>query len=270
MSNVIYIGIDPVIFKIGPLTIGWYGLMTALAVITVVGWLYWQNRKSQLLSTETVFTIALVGIPSGIIFSKILHIIDKGGYYLQNPGQMLSGEGLTIWGAVIGATIGTWIYSRFNRQFRFSAFGDLIAPGIILAQAIGRVGCTLNGCCYGEESLLGCAVIYTHPNSYAPLGIPVLPTHIFEIGYDLAAFGILYSLRGRLIPEGSLFVVYYALYGAWRFGIEFIRDGSPFLFGMHQAQIIAIIVLAVTIPIIIMRVRWKKKMEPAGPENYSA
>jgi len=240
--------------------------MVALAVVTVVGWVFWQNRKSQILSYDSIFTAALIGIPSGIIFSKVLHVIDQWRYYLDNPGRILSGEGLTIWGAVIGATIGAWVYSKVSRQFRFSSFADMIAPGIILSQAIGRVGCTFNGCCYGDEAHSAFSVIYTNPNSYAPIGIPVLPTQIFEIGYDLAVFGILLLLRGRLKPVGSLFVVYYALYGAWRFGIEFIRQGTPFLFGMHQAQVIGLVVLLITIPIIIFKVRWNKGEEEELPE----
>jgi phosphatidylglycerol---prolipoprotein diacylglyceryl transferase len=259
MESAFYINVNPVIFTIGPFIIGWDGLMVALAVATVVGWVAWQNKKARVLSSDAVFTAALVGIPSGVVFSKLLHVIDRWDYYIQNPGRILSGEGLTIWGAVIGATIGVWIYSKISKQFSFSHFGDLIAPGIILSQAIGRIGCTFNGCCYGLESHSFFSIIYTHPDSYGPLGIPVLPTQVFEIFYDLVLFGVLLLLRGKLKPAGSLFILYYALYGAWRFGIEFIRDGTPFLFGMHQAQVIGLIVLLITVPMIILRVRWDKK-----------
>lgn len=253
MDNVFYIGVDPVIVKIGPLILSWYGLMVALGVITVVAWVAFQVRKTQVLSNDTIATAALVGIPSGIVFSKILHVIDQAGYYYHNPGKIFSGEGLTIWGAVLGATIGIWLYSRFSRKFKFSQFGDIIAPGIILAQAIGRIGCTFNGCCYGVESHSSCAVIYTNPNSYAPIGIPVLPTQIFEIGYDLLVFVVLLSVKRKLKAEGSLFLLYFALYGAWRFGIEFIREGTPFVLGLHQAAFIGLLVMLVTIPLLIYR-----------------
>ncbi len=260
MNSAFYIGIDPVIFKVGPLSLSWYGLMVALAVITVVAWVAWQARKTHSLSNDTILTAALIGIPSGIIFSKILHVIDKWGYYYQNPRQIFSGEGLTIWGAVLGAAIGIWIYSLVSRRFKFSYFGDLIAPGIILAQAIGRVGCTLNGCCYGVESNTPYSIIYTNPNSYGPLGVPILPTQVFEIGYDLILFGLLLAVKGKLKGEGSLFLLYFALYGAWRFGIEYIRDGSPFLFGMHQAQLIGLIIMLITIPLFIYREVKAKKI----------
>jgi phosphatidylglycerol---prolipoprotein diacylglyceryl transferase len=261
MHNVFYITVDPIIFHIGPLTVGWYGMMVALAVFFMLCWMLWQNSKYKTLNNDAVLTAALIGIPSGVIFSKLLHVIDQWKYYLENPGQIFSGQGLTIWGAVLGATIGIWLYSRFSRQLRFAAFGDMIAPGIMVAQAIGRVGCTLNGCCFGIESNSPLAVIYTNPHSYAPIGIAVLPTQIFEIFYDLIVFGILMLLRPKLKPQGSLFAVYFFLYAAWRFGIDFVRDGTPFLFGLHQAQVIGLIVMLITVPFIIIKVRWKKKEE---------
>ena len=266
MNTAFYINIDPVIFRIGSLAVGWYGLMVALAVVTVVSWVFWENSKSCKFTNDAILTAALIGIPSGIIFSKILHVIDQWQYYLQNPSRIISGEGLTIWGAVLGAAIGVWLYSKISKQFQFGLLGDVIAPGIILSQAIGRVGCTLNGCCYGLESDAWCSVIYTNPYSYGPIGIPVLPTQVFEIFYDLLVFCILLFLRGKLKPDGALFTVYFALYGAWRFGIEFIRQGTPFLFGMHQAQLIGLIVMLITIPIIIAKVRWKNKEDKPAIE----
>ena len=182
IHDVFYITVDPVIFHLGPITLGWYGVMVALAVLFVLSWVIWQNGKYKIFSNDAILTAALIGIPSGIIFSKLLHVIDQWGYYKNNPGQIFSGQGLTIWGAVLGATIGIWLYSRISHHLRFAEFGDMIAPGIMVAQAIGRVGCTLNGCCYGIVDYNSpLAVIYTSPGSYAPQGIPVLPTQEFEI-----------------------------------------------------------------------------------------
>jgi phosphatidylglycerol---prolipoprotein diacylglyceryl transferase len=261
-----YIGVDPVIFKVGPLTVSWYGLMVALAAVTVIAWLVWAAKKDGRLSNNSIITAAIIGIPSGIIFSKLLHVIDQWSYYTQNPGKIFSGEGLTIWGAVLGVTLGIWIYSLISRKFRFMLFGDLIAPGIILAQAVGRVGCTFNGCCTGVESNSPLAVIYTSPNTYAPVGIPTLPVVEIEILFDLALFGLLFFLRGKLKPEGSLFLVYFAFYSAWRFGIDFLRPGTPFLFGLHEAQVIGLVVMLIVIPLLIYRMYKASKTET----SYSA
>jgi len=251
--------------------------MVALAVLTLVLWVLREVRKGANISYDTALTAALVGIPSGMIFARLLHVIDNiviaklhpdlalAGYvidYTQHPGQIIGGSGLTIYGAVLGAALGIWIYSRVSK-FPFGYFTDLIAPGIILAQAVGRIGCTLNGCCYGVETTAFCAIVYTHPESLAPIGVPVHPTQIYEIIYNLIVFVVLLILRGRFKPDGSLFLIYLSLYALWRFGISFLRDGTPFLFGLQQAQVIALIILAIAIPLLAFRTRWVKKESEA-------
>ncbi len=254
----ITIGIDPVVFRIGPVEVRWYGIMVAMAILVLVLWTMWQVKKGAQITNDMIFTAALVGIPSGVIFSRLLHVIDQWAYYQQNPGQVIGGEGLTAWGAVLGAAIGIWIYSRFGK-FNFGYFADVLAPGIILAQAVGRVGCILNGCCYGEETTVPWGFVYTHPDSLCPLGVTVHPTQLYELIYNLIVFGVLFALRGRFRPDGSLFWIYLSLYSVWRLGSDFLRGGTSFLFGLHQAQVISIIVLAITIPLLVLKTRWIKK-----------
>ena len=255
------INIDPIAL----LNVRWYGIFVALAIIVLIAWLVWRVKKGANVTYDTVFTAAIVGIPSGIVVSRLLHVIDRWDFYIQNPGQIIGGSGLTIYGAVLGAALGVWIYSRFS-HFRFDYFADLLTPGLILAQAIGRIGCTINGCCYGTVCELPWAIIYTHPDSLAPLGIAVHPTQVYEILYLLVMFGIIFGLRNRLKPDGSVFLVYLSLYSAWRIGVDFIRDGTDFLFGLHQAQVIGIIVLAITIPMLVLKLR-RAKAEGEVKEN---
>jgi phosphatidylglycerol---prolipoprotein diacylglyceryl transferase len=257
----IEIGIDPVV-SIGPIAIRWYGIFVALAVMTVVAWAVVQVRRKKVLPIDVAFTAALVGIPSGIIFSRLLHVIDDWGYYFANPGKIIGGSGLTAWGAVLGAAIGIWVYSKISK-FKFGIFADLIAPGIILGQAVGRIGCILNGCCYGTGSDLPWAFIYTHPDSFGPIGIPTHPAPLYELVYNLIVFGILFKLRGRFKPDGSLFYIYLSLYSVWRLGIDFLREGTPFLIGLHQAQVISIIILLITIPNLVLKTRWVKAQTEA-------
>lgn len=260
---------NPVAF----LSVRWYGIMVALAVATVAGWGVWQSRKKDAkFSGDEALMAALVGIPSGIVVSKLLHVIDNivvakfhpalaasGAVidYTRYPLQIFSGGGFTIEGAVLGAALGIWIYSKYSK-FRFGSFVDAIAPAIILAQAVGRVGCLINGCCYGLPTSLPWGIVYTNPASeVAPslLGVAVQPTQFYEIIYNLIVFGILMSLRKKFKPAGSLFLIYLSFYAVWRIGIDFIRDGNPFLFSLHQAQVIGIIILLITIPLLVIRTR---------------
>jgi len=249
----IEIGINPVAF----LNVRWYGILVALAIAVLVLWMLREVKRGANISHETILTAALVGIPSGIVISRLLHVVDRWDYYSQYPGQIIGTSGLTIYGAVLGAALAVWIYSKFG-NFQFGYFADLVAPGIILAQAVGRVGCTINGCCYGIETSLPWGIVYTHPESIG-LGAGVVhPTQVYEIIALLIIFGILLKLRGRFKPDGSLFLIYLGLYSLWRVGIDFLRDGTPFLLGLHQAQVIAIIVLAITVPLLAYRARWVK------------
>ena len=268
----INIGISPIAFTIGSIGIRWYGILVALAIVVLVLWTIREVRRGANISYDTIVTAALVGIPSGIVASKLLHVIDNivvaklhpelvlAGQiidYTQYPGLILSGSGLTFYGAVLGGALAIWIYSRVSR-FQFGYLADLVAPGIVLAQAVGRLGCTMNGCCYGIETSLPWGVIYTNPDSLGPLGVAVHPTQIYELIYNLILFGVLLKLRGRFKPDGSLFLIYLALYALWRLGIDFLRAGNPFLFELHQAQVVAIIVLAITVSLLAYRTRWVK------------
>ena len=268
------IGINPIAITIGQVSIAWYGIFIVLAILVLVLWMLWQVKRGANLSYDTVLTAVVVGIPSGIIFAKVLHVIDFWEYYIQNPGQIIGGAGLTAWGAVLGAALGIWVYSRFSEKIQFGYFADLIAPGIILAQAVGRVGCTLNGCCYGIATSLPWGVIWIHERSVAysasqalPPGMGLHPTQIYEIICNLIVFGILLAFRRRFKPDGSLFLIYLGLYSLWRVGSDFLREGTPFLFGLHQAQVIAIIVLAIAVPLLVLRTRWVAKVEGGGEKG---
>lgn len=88
-----------------------------------------------------------------------------------------------------------------------------------------------------------------------PLGVPLHPSRLYEIIYLAVIFGVVLGLKSRLKPDGSLFLVYLGLYSVWRLGTDFIRQGTPFLFGLHQAPVVAIIVLAIIIPWLALQTR---------------
>jgi phosphatidylglycerol:prolipoprotein diacylglycerol transferase len=90
----------------------------------------------------------------------------------------------------------------------------------------------------------------------------------YEIIFNLIVFGTLLMLRKKLRPDGSLFLVYLSLYAIWRIGSDFLREGTDFLFGLHEAQIISVIVLLVTVPLMVWRTRWVK--EASGEETTQA
>ncbi len=263
----INIGVDPVAFTIGEMSIRWYGIFIALAIVWLVGWMAWQSKRGARLTYDTVFAAALVGIPSGVIISRLLHVIDLWDHYIQNPGEIIGAGGLTAYGAVLGASLGIWVYCKIARV-KIGYLFDLLAPAVIVAQAvIGRIGCVLNGCCFGDSCSLPWAITYTDPASLG-FGVgAVHPTQVYEIIFGLIVFVVLVKLMGRFKPAGSLYLIYLGLYSAWRIGIDFVRPGTSFLFGLHQAQVIGIIVLLIVVPILVYRTRWISTKEQLTQEE---
>ncbi len=250
----IEIGIDPVAVVIGNFELRWYGILTAVAVAVLMGWMYIQIHRGAKISYDSLLGGALVGIPSGVIFARMLHVIDRWSYYSQNPGQIIGGEGLAIYGAILGAALGVWVYSRFV-DFKYAYAADVITPGIILAQMVGRVGCVINGCCYGETVTdLPWGVVYTHSDCYAPIGIPVHPTNAYEIIFLGALFAFIMIFRSRFKVEGSQFLFYLGMYSLWRIGVGILRVQTPFLFGLEQAQVIGIVTAAICFPLLIYKI----------------
>lgn len=276
----INIGVSPIAFEIGSISVRWYGIFIALAVLWLIFWMWLQIRKGAKISTDTMLSMALVGIPSGIIIARLLHVLDnvviarlhpeyilRYGIidYLHEPGKIIGGDGLTAYGAILGASLGVWIYCKIAKV-KIGYVFDLLAPGVMIAQAvIGRIGCTLNGCCYGTYTSLPWGIQYTNPASLGYGAGVVHPTTVYEILFGLAAFALLMKLRNRLRPDGSVYAIYLSLYAAWRIGIDFIRDGIPFLFGLHEAQVISIVVLLIAVPWMIKNTRWGKKEELLQP-----
>ena len=264
----ITIDIDPVALHIGSIEVRWYGIIVALAVMSLGLWMWRQitRNKDRIPTPDPI--IAVFAILSGFGMAKLFHVIDLWGYYSQNLGEIFSGAGLSVFGGIVGATLFFWIYSR-AKNYPFWFIADLAAPGVILAQAIGRIACTINGCCFGEvcevaaPSWLPWGIIYTHPSSYAPLGVAVIPTQIYEIIFNMSLFGVLLKLRGRLKPDGSLYLLYLIVYAAWRVGSGFLRAGTPFFFGLQGDQIISVVILAATIPALAIRMRRAKTQSDA-------
>jgi len=246
-----HIDVNPVALSIGVLEIRWYGIMVVLAVVAIIIFALMESKR-QNISQDHVYNIAIWAIIGGIVFSRVFHIIDKWDYYMAHPAEIIGFEGVAVYGAVFGVVLAIVVYCLV-KKLSIWQMGDIISPGALVGMAIGRVGCLLNGCCYGLPSDAACAITYTNIHSYAPLDIAVLPTQVFHIIWNLAAFGILWSLRRKLKPQGTTFLFYLAIYAAGDLTIRFFREGSPFLFGMQEAQVIGILILVIVIPVVIYR-----------------
>ncbi|MEE9520183.1 MAG: prolipoprotein diacylglyceryl transferase [Dehalococcoidales bacterium] len=271
----ITIDIDPVAFYLGSIEVRWYGIIVALAVLSLALWMWRQITRNKDRIPPVDPTVAIPAIASGFGMAKLFHVIDGWDYYSQNLGEIFGGAGLSVFGGIIGVSLFFWIYSR-KRHYPFWFIADLAAPGTLLAQAIGRVACTINGCCHGKfceaaPSWLPWTIRYSTdyplPHGYFVqpelLGQTLYPTTVYEIIFNMSLFGVLLKLRGRLKPDGALFMLYLAAYSVWRIGSGFLRAGTPYLFGLTAAQYISIAVLAFTVPALVLMMRRAKTQSDA-------
>ncbi len=252
------ININPVAFSIGSIEVRWYGIMIALAVITLL-LITLREAKRVSISQDTVYNLFLWGIIGGFIGARL--IVVQWDHYLAHPEDILNFIGFpafSLYGAIIGPLIAVWVYTRVKKApfQNLAGVGDAVAVGAPLAQAIGRVGCTINGCCYGKPTSLPWAVIYANQHSGCGFpGIPLHPTQIYFLLWNLVVFAVVWRLRGRLKQQGSLFLLYLCLYAAGDFSLRFFRVNEVFIFGLHQGQIISLAILAVVLPLFIRRMR---------------
>jgi len=239
----------PIICKIGPLTVYSYGLMLVLS-FSIATLLIIHQAKKHGLNQDLIFNLAFIILISGIIGARILYVIMNLKYYLSNPIEiiMLTRGGLAWFGGLILGSLSCIVYLRRRGLDTYKIF-DLIIPYVALAQGIGRIGCFLNGCCFGKESL--------RFGVYYPVHDTVLiPTQAYS---SLALLGIYIILRirqGQEHPPGEILYLYFLLYSLWRFFIEFFRgDSKIFILGLTVFQFFSI---ALFILSVVMLIRIKK------------
>ncbi len=252
----IHIGMNPNLFTVGSFAMSWHGLLTGVAVLAAVI-LSVRLAKDKNVTVEDVYSTALWGIVGGIIGARLFHVIDKWDtIYRYNPWQALRfwEGGLSLYGALIGGFVFGIAYAAI-RRLPLGRLADLAAPGMVLAQAIGRVGCLINGDSYGTPTSLPWGVIYTNPNAADTtlLGPPARhPVVAYEIIWDILILALLLLLRKRLKKDWMLFLIYASLYSFGRVLFSLLRGDETAVLGpLHQAQVISLIVMAIAIPLLI-------------------
>ena len=289
----ISIGINPNLIDGGGLVLSWHGFMTFLAVVVAVFLVVrWGSREG--LNTDAIYAVAFWGILGGVVGARLLHVIDAWSFYENDPVRIVyvwSG-GVTVYGAILGGFLfgaGYMIIrnSRFyleawRRFFPFlgepgkaplpsvGRLADITAPALLVAQAIGRVGDIINGEHCAKATDLPWGIVYTHPDRqsltceqfFGPG--PTHPAVAYELLMDVAILAALWPLRKRLHPPGMFFALYLASYSVGRFFLSFLREEYSQYGPLNEAQIIALLVMLVTIPLLMYKAQLVRS-EPVKP-----
>lgn len=235
----------PYILKIGPITIASFGLMVALGFLTALYFLKKELERKGLDPElgSSIITAAMIG---GLAGSKLYYVLfetPSGMTWGETFGVIFSGAGLTFYGGFVVATAAIfWVIHR--HQAPVLQVAD--AAGMVLAvgYAIGRIGCQLAGDGdYGIPTDLPWAMAY--PDGVVPTLEKVHPTPVYETLSHLAIFAILWSTRKRIRTPGLSFCLYLTLAGLARFLVEFIRLNQRVLWGLSDAQLLSMVMMAV-------------------------
>jgi phosphatidylglycerol:prolipoprotein diacylglycerol transferase len=226
----------PTLFHLGPLTLHSYGLMMTLAFIVAI-WLAGRRARKEGLPQHFAIDISFILIIVSLVSARLTYVVGHWSDFREFPLDIISPiqhdgtigiAGLVLLGGVIGGIAATIVYVRIKRLPLLLVLDVLSAP-VVIGMAIGRIGCFLNGCCFGfptdlpwgcvfpEGSLAG--FIYPHT--------PIHPTQLYDMMLNAILFTLLLLLERRPHPRGQTFALFLVGYAIARFWVEGLRYYDP-------------------------------------------
>ncbi len=227
----------PVCFYLGSRPIYWFGVCVAVAFLAVMGYWSWVARREHRapgFASDLAFWIMLGGILGG----RLAYVAANYPEYLAHPLSILRIDqgGLIFYGGFVGGVLAVVLFARV-RGLPLWDLGDLVLSGLPLGHGLGRVGCFMNGCCYGQPSDAPWAVFMAGARRH--------PTQLYEAVFNLGLFVVLALAYPRRRRPGTVVALYLMIYPVGRFLLEYFRgDERQHLFEFATAQVISLVLFA--------------------------
>ena len=256
----------PIVFQIGNFTLRSYGLMAMFGFLTA--WVMMRlNRRHAGLSEDQASNLLLLAMVSGIVGSRIFYVAMNWGYYSCHLSRIIRIDqgGLVFYGGFLLAMASIIVYSRKCKLDIFRVL-DVFAPAMAAAHAWGRIGCFLNGCCFGKPT--DCVFGIPYPAGSAPFlrygDVPLHPVQLYEAGVNIL-IGLLMLVLIRKCKRGTAMAAYLAIYGVIRFADEFFRgDHRQFWNGLTPAQTIGLVMVPAGIGLMVWFARKARSADDAA------
>jgi phosphatidylglycerol:prolipoprotein diacylglycerol transferase len=209
------------LFQFGPFTVTSYGFMVALGI--VVGLLVVLHAgKRRGMDTDTLLDLALYMIVAGVIGSRVAYVFLEWDQHGADPLSVLRiwDGGLSFFGALaLCLVVLIWFVRR--RGLSLTRVGDIVVLGVAAGYPFGRVGCFLNGCCYGlpTNHVFGVTFPFDEMARH--------PTQLYSVGFGVVIFLVVWALSRNRPFDGSIMWLFLVLYGGYRFLIDFWRVSPP-------------------------------------------
>lgn len=242
---------SPVLAVAGPFIIRWYGLFLAVGALVAYAVTLALARRHRL-ADDHVWSLFLAGIVTGLIGARLYHVLNELPYYLNNPAEIVQiwHGGLAIHGGLI-AGFATVVWYCRRHHLPFWRVLDIFAPGLLLAQGIGRWGNYFNQELFGGPTSLPWG-IPIDPANRPPVAAEAAffhPTFLYEFLWDVLAAAVLLvvhrlRVRGTAIPDGAITMLYLTLYALGRLLTELLRiDDVPIILGIRLPLLVSIALL---------------------------
>ena len=261
-----FIYINPIAVKIGPLQIHWYAICIVLAIICAL-YLTLREARKVGIAEDNVYDFLILGLPIAFIGARIYYVIFEWSYYQEHLSQIWAiwNGGIAIYGGLIAGALFLWYFCR-KRQINIIKYLDILAPAVLLAQAIGRWGNFFNHEAYGPvvsrhflESLHLPQFIIANMQVN---GLYHAPTFLYESMWSLIGVILLLSYRKfkKVLYVGEMTSLYLMWYSFGRFFIEGLRMDSLYLFGfLRISQLVSVILFGLGIYVMYCAHRKKNK-----------
>lgn len=241
--------INPVAFSLGPITVRWYGLLIATAMlIAAIGGCKMMRKAG--INEDDFLTIFMVTIVAAILGARAYYVIFELPYYIQHPDEIIAiwHGGLAVHGGLLAGVTSIYLGCR-HYKISFWQFTDIMAPFMILGQAIGRWGNFFNQEAYGYE-----VDPATVPWAMWIDGAYRHPTFLYESCWDLLVFFVLlWLIRQAWVQRGEIALSYLMLYSVGRVVVEGFRTDSLMLGPLRMAQVMSLVLFTGALLILLYR-----------------